>query len=267
MCGAAGVPGQGHRHAHRGRHPRRPAADLHGHPLCLARQGTLLPDLGFHRMLTGMAASSESASHGGAGVHRLVPGPGAPIFRDVAWKTGAWGKNVPRRDDRPGLLDRSPRPRTTPAHHPNHDCPCRKTAAPLGRPPKFPEPCTQVTITLPDRILQALQEMDADRAKAIVRCVETVLSRPGKRHRGGVRQGDRRARTHGLRSLPGARRHPLAAAGGNHPSRYLLAVPSSTAVAELEVALLDLADTLAENRSGKRPCCSRSATSWPTTGA
>lgn len=33
-----------------------------------------------------------------------------------------------------------------------------------------------MTVTLPDRILQTLQEMDADRAKAIVRCVETVLT-------------------------------------------------------------------------------------------
>ena len=42
--------------------------------------------------------------------------------------------------------------------------------------PKFPEPCIKMTYTLLDRTLHALQDMDADSAKAIVRCVGTVLA-------------------------------------------------------------------------------------------
>ena len=123
--------------------------------------------------------------------------------------------------------------------------PKKKTAAPLGRPPKFPEPCTQVTVTLPDRILQALQEMDADRAKAIVRCVETVLATGPESPTGVefVKVSDEHellvfGPCRALAAIPWLRLVEIT------PSRFLLAVPSGTAVAELEVALLDLADTL-----------------------
>ena len=48
----------------------------------------------------------------------------------------------------------------------------RKSSA--GRPPKFSEASCPVTITLPIRTLEALQAVDADRARAIVMCVDTV---------------------------------------------------------------------------------------------
>ena len=44
-----------------------------------------------------------------------------------------------------------------------------------GRPAKFDEPSRPVTVTLPDRILDRLKEIDADRALAIVKAVEAVL--------------------------------------------------------------------------------------------
>ena len=45
-----------------------------------------------------------------------------------------------------------------------------------GRPAKFDEPSRPVTITLPDRILDRLAEIGDDRAKAVVKAVETALS-------------------------------------------------------------------------------------------
>ncbi len=44
-----------------------------------------------------------------------------------------------------------------------------------GRPAKFDEPRRPVTVTLPVRILTQLAEIDADRARAIVKAVEAVL--------------------------------------------------------------------------------------------
>lgn len=44
-----------------------------------------------------------------------------------------------------------------------------------GRPAKFGEPSRPVTVTLPLRILDRLAEIDADRAKAIVKATETAL--------------------------------------------------------------------------------------------
>ena len=38
---------------------------------------------------------------------------------------------------------------------------------PGGRPAKFAEPSRPVTVTLPERVLQLLAAVDADRAKAI----------------------------------------------------------------------------------------------------
>jgi hypothetical protein len=44
-----------------------------------------------------------------------------------------------------------------------------------GRPAKFGEPSRPVTVTLPLRILDRLAEIDADRAKAIVKATEAAL--------------------------------------------------------------------------------------------
>lgn len=54
--------------------------------------------------------------------------------------------------------------------------------SPLGRKPKFKEPSSSITITLPDRILKQLQTIDADRAKAIVKCVDKGLVLVKPRH-------------------------------------------------------------------------------------
>ena len=60
--------------------------------------------------------------------------------------------------------------------------PPKKSASKGGRPAKFDEPSRPVTITLPDRILDRLKEIDADRALAIVKAVEVgVLPRSEKK--------------------------------------------------------------------------------------
>ena len=48
-----------------------------------------------------------------------------------------------------------------------------------GRPSKFDEPSRPITVTLPDRILERLADIDGDRAKAIVKAVEAALDTPG----------------------------------------------------------------------------------------
>ena len=48
-----------------------------------------------------------------------------------------------------------------------------------GRPAKFDEPSRPITVTLPERILERLAGIDTDRAKAIVKAVDTVLDGNG----------------------------------------------------------------------------------------
>lgn len=50
---------------------------------------------------------------------------------------------------------------------------CRKGQG--GRPPKFAESRRAVTVTLPDRTLKSLERVSADRARAIVKCVDAVV--------------------------------------------------------------------------------------------
>ena len=44
-----------------------------------------------------------------------------------------------------------------------------------GRPPKFREPRRPVTMTLPERILDQLTEIDQDRTRAVVKVTEAVV--------------------------------------------------------------------------------------------
>lgn len=128
----------------------------------------------------------------------------------------------------------------------------RKGRAPAknrgGRPRKFAEPSRPITVTLPDRTLQLLQAVDEDRAKAItkvadaavyeealgravVRLVEiepgiaVIVVGPSKR----------------LRDIPWLRLAEIA------PAQYLLSIPSGTPPERLELALVDLLDTLGDD--------------------
>ena len=121
--------------------------------------------------------------------------------------------------------------------------PSRSADNPGGRPPKFHEPCRPVTMTLPERILEHLAEIDPDRACAVVKATEAVLGKvkgpftpveliemaPGKAL---IVTGPSKA----LRMIPWLKHIEIA------PSRFLLAIPSGTPIEALEVALRDLSN-------------------------
>jgi hypothetical protein len=110
-----------------------------------------------------------------------------------------------------------------------------------GRPPKFHEPRHPVTMTLPERILDQLAEIDPDRACAVVKVTEAVMGTgkgrfkpvelvemaPGKCL---IVVGPSKA----LKRIPWLRMIEITRA------RYLLTIPSGTPIEALEVALRDL---------------------------
>jgi hypothetical protein len=123
----------------------------------------------------------------------------------------------------------------------------------LGRPPKFSESSSALTITLPDRILQELETIDSDRAKAIVKCVEAVIAERPDRGKGyeiiAVSEDQGILLTgpsSALRSIPWVQLVEV------NPARFLVSVPAGTGVAELEVAILDLLDTLPEEQAQEK---------------
>lgn len=116
--------------------------------------------------------------------------------------------------------------------------------AAAGRPRKYSEPSSPITVTLPDRILTLLERVDNDRGKAIVKCVEaqTTFDRPSK----GieiVKATEESAiiivssRFH-LEKIPWLRLVEIA------PCRFLLVMPAGTDITALEVGVLDLLEHL-----------------------
>ncbi len=110
-----------------------------------------------------------------------------------------------------------------------------------GRPPKFSEPRHPVTMTLPERILQRLAELDPDRARAVVKVTEAVVGTDKRRFKpvelvemapgkSLIVVGPSKA----LRQIPWLKLIEIARA------RYLLTIPSGTPIEALEVALRDL---------------------------
>jgi hypothetical protein len=110
-----------------------------------------------------------------------------------------------------------------------------------GRPPKFTEPRHAVTMTLPERILDRLAEIDPDRTRAVVKVTEAVTGMgggpfkpvqlvemaPGKSL---IVVGPCKV----LKQIPRLKLIEITRA------RYLLTVPSGTPVEALEVDLRDL---------------------------
>jgi hypothetical protein len=110
-----------------------------------------------------------------------------------------------------------------------------------GRPPKFREQRRPVTMTLPERILDRLSEIDKDRSRAVVKVTEAV-SGAGKEHLKSVElveiSPDKSLIVIGpcqtLETIPWLKLIEIA------PARYLVSIPSGTAIEVLEVALRDL---------------------------
>ena len=122
-----------------------------------------------------------------------------------------------------------------------------------GRPRKFAEPSRPVTVTLPDRTLRILKAVDEDRGKAITKIADgaayevdsdqavlrLVEIEPGI---GVLIVGPSKR----LREIPWLRLAEIA------PARYLLSMPSGTPPERLELALIDLLDTLDEGEDYER---------------
>jgi hypothetical protein len=111
----------------------------------------------------------------------------------------------------------------------------------VGRPPKFREPRHPITMTLPERILDQLAEIDPDRTCAVVKVTEAVVGTskghfkpvelvemaPGKSL---IVVGPSKA----LKKIPWLKLIEIS------QTRYLLTIPSGTPIEALEVALGDL---------------------------
>lgn len=122
-----------------------------------------------------------------------------------------------------------------------------------GRPPKFAEPRRPVTVTLPERTLLRLEGVDRDRAHAIVRLadhecflreastseVEVVEIAPGSSI---ILVGPMRS----LRRIGLLRLVEVA------PRRFLLTIPSGTAIEALEMELLDTLEGLPADEEAER---------------
>lgn len=113
-----------------------------------------------------------------------------------------------------------------------------------GRPPKFREASRRITVTLPERVLQSLERIGSDRARALVKCVETAVGT------GDLEQGPVEL----IEVLPGK---ALIVVNSNRslsridwlrmveiaPARYLLVVPPGMPIERLEVEVQDLMES------------------------
>jgi hypothetical protein len=119
-----------------------------------------------------------------------------------------------------------------------------------GRPPKYSEARRPITVTLPERILQDLHVINHDRSRAIVKCVETVMAKGGRPFQS----------VELLELTPGK---ALILVGPSSslqqiewlrlveisPLRYLLVIPSGTAIEVLEVTIHDMLRNLEPDSS------------------
>ncbi len=110
-----------------------------------------------------------------------------------------------------------------------------------GRPPKFKEPRRPITVTLPESTLARLAAIDADRARAIVKATNVAIPADAKGRKpvelvevmpglGIIIVGPSRY----LQKIKWLRLIELA------PTRFLLTLPPGTAVDSLELAVVDL---------------------------
>jgi len=124
---------------------------------------------------------------------------------------------------------------------------------PGGRPRKFQEPSHPITVTLPNRTLELLASIDHDRAKAIARATDMALPAhvPPQRLVEIIEVAERV----GLLVTPPSRylkKIRLLNMVEVAPSRFLLTLPSGTALAELEVAVSDMLDEIPRDEARER---------------
>ena len=121
-----------------------------------------------------------------------------------------------------------------------------------GRPPKFDEDSSPITVTLPHRILRNLRDIDRDRAKAIVKCVDYLIqANPEEKKVDVVKVTKDTALlivppSRNLQSISWLQLIQIS------PFRFLLVIPSGTAIEALEIALVDLIERLPEEEAAER---------------
>ncbi|MCX6995625.1 MAG: hypothetical protein NTV49_00710 [Kiritimatiellaeota bacterium] len=122
-----------------------------------------------------------------------------------------------------------------------------------GRPPKFNEARHPITVTLPERTLQQLAAIHDDRARAIVKATETTTRvRSGKAPPVEVVEvapGQAVIVVGPSRSLRQINWLGLVEIS---PSRFLLTIPTGTAMETLEVAVGDLRENLPPSETYER---------------
>lgn len=122
-----------------------------------------------------------------------------------------------------------------------------------GRPAKFAEPSRPVTVTLPERVLRLLATVDSDRAQAITKLADSLLSAKGKPPKPVttvniakgkaiilVNYSERLARLPWLRLIEVA------------PARHLISIRSGTSIESIEVAMHDILEDLPKEKSMDR---------------
>ena len=127
-----------------------------------------------------------------------------------------------------------------------------KKRNPGGRPRKFAEASRPVTVTLPVKTLEQLQMVDTDRARAIARSAEWVAKSAETNQpveiveveegRAIIVVGPSRS----LRRIPFLRLVEIA------PARFLLVVPTGTAIESLELAIVEVEDSLGPDEGYER---------------
>lgn len=121
-----------------------------------------------------------------------------------------------------------------------------------GRPPKFTEESSPITVTLPHRTVKNLMDIDRDRAKAIVKCVDYMVQANSGERRVDVVEVTKDIAllivppSRNLQSIPWLQLVEIA------PSRFLLVIPSGTATEALEIALVDLIERLPEEEVAEK---------------
>ena len=122
-----------------------------------------------------------------------------------------------------------------------------------GRPPKFQEARRPVTVTLPESTLAKFAAINPDRAQAIAQATEAAMPRNVRGHKrvelvevmpglGVIIVGPSRY----LQKIKWLRLVQLS------PMRYLLVVPSGTAIDSLEVAIIDLLENLEQDEEWEK---------------
>lgn len=121
-----------------------------------------------------------------------------------------------------------------------------------GRPRKFSEPSRPITVTLPDRTLRQLTQINSDRAKAIAKAVSLAVAELDTTSSaaeiiktgsgvGLVMVGPSRY----LKDVSGLRMVEIM------PNRHLLTIASGTSPASVEVELLDIIERVPQHDFGE----------------